>query len=263
MCVGTCALCHAENVQLDRSHILSRFGYRRLRNSIAANPNPLQISPGQAIQTSRQITEYLLCHPCEQLLANGCENYGAQVAYQQTGDCRVYDLLDYTSMVTPANITTPGPMHVAACAALNTQYLIEFAVSIFWRAAVSQHPMTDEFTLAPHVLEQLRLYLLNHGGELAGIPVVLQVIDQPRNLTSHRFDQLIMVPATNEELGYRMHGFLFNGLYFTMWEGDSVPSQISLASLNLSAPPHLAFSKAANFQFVYSLVALVNTTNWP
>lgn len=258
MHIGTCALCRTAKTELRRSHILSRFGYRRLREISGTNPNPMHITPARAVQSSTQIAEYLLCGNCEQLLGNDCEAYVAILAYQANGDCCLYDLLEHTSAVVQESITDSGERDVVQCDSLNVPLLIDFAVSIFWRTAIAQHIDTNGFYLSSDLLERLRLYLFNHTNDISDLSIALQVIDQPRNLENNRFDQIISVPATVDNGDYRMHGFLFNGLYFTMAEGQNVPPEFRLTCLQRT-PPSLSFTKAVNIQFIHRIVELVNT----
>ena len=259
MRIGNCALCQATNVTLRDSHILPKCFYRRVRDATAANQNPMHIESGKKVQTSKQITQHLLCQDCEQKLANGCEAYVArEIAYQANGDCPLYKKLGYASTVT--NVALPAPRHAVDCSSLQVQHLIDFAVSIFWRSAVASVSGTNSFTLPSQVSDLLRSYLLNHGHELGSIPITLSVLDQPRGLVANAFHRLFMVPGSHRANGYRLHGFLLCGLYFTMAEGSAIPPENFQCSLAHAKTPCLAFSVAANLKVLKNISDLARTT---
>lgn len=260
MRIGECALCRRNNVELQRSHILPRCFYRRVRDETAANPNPLHIEYGRKVQTSLQITQDLLCRDCEQMLANGCEAYVAnEVAYQSNGDCPLYRTLGYTSVVTDP--TRPNQVCAKQCDNLNVQHIVDFAVSIFWRSAVATVAGTHDFALPATVTESLRSRLLNHGNELANIPMTLTVLDQPRGLNNNPFHRMFMVPGTGNGQGYRHYGFLLCGLCFRMAEGNNIPREFFDTSLCHAIPPHLAFASATDMRIVQNIAELARTTS--
>jgi hypothetical protein len=254
---GNCALCPKSDVKLQDSHIIPKCFYRRLRNPAAANPNPLHIKPRYMLQTSKQITQYLLCKDCEQMFANGCEAYVAKhVAYQANGDCQLYKSLGYASTV--RSDAQPSQQHVFDCSSLHVQYVIDFAISIFWRSAVATGKTA--FKLPAPITELLRSYLLNHGGELDQIPVTLTVLDQPRGLTKNAFHRVFNFPGTRQNNGYRLHGFLLCGLYFTMTEGVAIPQAYYDCSLVHAKPPNLLFSVASKMSVLNNIADVARAT---
>jgi hypothetical protein len=208
-------------------------------------------------QTREQIVERLLCGNCEQLLGNGCENYVARIAFQANGDCEIYHLLGYTSPV--LDVTQRRAAAVVVCDSLETDLLVDFAISVFWRCSISTHQWTEDFALAPEVNEILRRFLLKQEASLGDIPVTLNVIDQPRGLVANRFDQIICVPGSQNLGTYQAHGFLFNGLYFSICVGAGIPPDQFDISLHHAPVKRLAFSVAANLAVLQSMSRLANT----
>src|SRR2546428_12506068 len=69
--IGQCKLC-SETRELRDSHLLPRSLYKTLRAADAPNPNPIFLTSTRAGQTSKQLTDYVLCGRCEGLFnANG------------------------------------------------------------------------------------------------------------------------------------------------------------------------------------------------
>src|SRR5690349_15825724 len=80
--LGICALCRATDVELHESHIIPSWAYKRARASTSSFPDPVRISNGRALQTSRQFKERMLCGPCEQALGVQ-DNYAATLTYSE------------------------------------------------------------------------------------------------------------------------------------------------------------------------------------
>jgi hypothetical protein len=55
--IGTCRLCQTPNSDLQASHIVPRWAYKRARGN-GKNPNPVVISRTRAVQISDQMTEF-------------------------------------------------------------------------------------------------------------------------------------------------------------------------------------------------------------
>src|SRR6266545_1022909 len=78
MPIGVCRLC-LQTGQLQNSHLLPKALSKLLttlaKASAASNANPIAITPAVALQTSRQVCDYLLCAACEDLLSKGGEKW--------------------------------------------------------------------------------------------------------------------------------------------------------------------------------------------
>jgi hypothetical protein len=81
--IGDCRLCLAKGVELQVSHIVPKWTYRRAFDKTRANgsPNPIMMTNEVVIQTSEQRAEPMLCVACEQQLGRD-ESYIADLAYQ-------------------------------------------------------------------------------------------------------------------------------------------------------------------------------------
>jgi hypothetical protein len=141
--------------------------------------------------------------------------------------------------------------------------MIYFAVSVFWRSAVSTTKDTDAFVLDAASQEKLRRYLMGNAAELSDIPIILKVIDQPRGAQKFRFDGVLSVPGSGNVGTYRIHSFLFGGLLFYMFEGSNIPSAGMALSLNHGNPPHIAFAAPATLKMVEKMIALVRSVPGP
>ncbi len=76
-----CALCQL-NKPLRRSHIVPEFMYKPMYDFIHRFQG-LSLNVSERPQTHQKgLREELLCHDCEQLLANKYENYAATAFYE-------------------------------------------------------------------------------------------------------------------------------------------------------------------------------------
>lgn len=80
---GPCKLCRKIAV-IQRSHIISRWGYRRIVNTPTGAHNPVRVENDVAILSGEQDTEYMLCLDCEALIARR-EEYVSSITVNAAG----------------------------------------------------------------------------------------------------------------------------------------------------------------------------------
>src|SRR5258708_6712222 len=133
--IAKCALCLIEGKELRDSHYVPAGVYRVLRDESATdgNPNPILLGEKTAIQTSKQITDYLLCHECEDRLNRNGENYFLKICWRRNG-FKLHAVLD----AAPPSLVA-GQIKVYAAAnfpEIDAGAISYFAASMFWRASV-------------------------------------------------------------------------------------------------------------------------------
>ena len=109
-----CQLCLNRVAKLENSHFLSKGIYKRLRDDQEKNPNPYQITPKGAIQTSKQMTARLLCRACEQRFCKFGEAWVLRHCLQKTAASRwhlsyLQDRLMYRHLITQRSFITHLP----------------------------------------------------------------------------------------------------------------------------------------------------------
>jgi hypothetical protein len=201
---GTCMLCRTVNVDLIDSHIVSRWIYRRiLEYAPAAGPQGIAVADGRAGYSGKQLSTYLLCRTCEDLLGDW-ESYAASISLQD--DSMTFPILSSAAILMARSDAAVGQL----AGNVNLHKLTRFAVSVFWRADVAQ---SDPVVDLNSSREPIRRYLL--GGPLPSeIDLVLTVL-RPRP-GFPRIDRVVIYPATNSEDGDR-HEFVACGMYFTLF----------------------------------------------
>jgi hypothetical protein len=131
--VGTCALCLQPNSDLQKSHLFPAAAYKRLRDPLSPNPNPLWSTQKFAIQTSSQTQDYLLCWRCEQMLSANGEDWVMQNCWHRGGSFPLQEVLKSAS---PYQASSWSRLyHASKIPSIQIDRLAYFGASIFWRAS--------------------------------------------------------------------------------------------------------------------------------
>jgi hypothetical protein len=197
-------LCQTANVDLIDSHIVSRWIYRRiLEYAPAPGSRGIAVANGRAGYSGKQMSTYLLCGTCENLLGDW-ESYAAAISLQE--DSTTFPILSSATQL----MATSDAAVAQLTGDVDVDKLTRFAVSVFWRADVAQcEPVVD----LHFAREPIRGYLL--GAPLPSeIDLVLTVLRPMPGFP--RIDRIVIYPATNSEDGGR-HEFVACGMYFTLF----------------------------------------------
>lgn len=218
MPVGTCRLCQSKDVELRNSHILPRWAYKRIRsNAYTGNPNPVRVTAEKAFQTSKQITEYMLCHSCEQRIGN-TENYVASLAYTTEGN-----LGKLIQRILPQdfnqNSSVPSSVSLKQ---LSTDKIIFFASSIVWKACVMKYKGIHKPSLGKKYEAAIREYLNGKKSLPKNVRIIMSMLD-PKKCVLNDFHNLVTFPLTQKKDGYHRHLFFICGIYFELCIGNLMP----------------------------------------
>ena len=153
--------------------------YKYLKDKSESNPFPVAVTPEKTIQTSKQISDYLLCKECEDRFNKGGEKWVVENCWRSETDFPLQAALLKT---TP--LFTNGPDFTAysgSAPGVEVDRLAYFAASVIWRASVHQWKQyghaPPRLALGPYQ-ELLRQYLL------ASVDTSNPAIDRHR-ITSH------------------------------------------------------------------------------
>lgn len=202
-----CALCKATVDKLELSHIMPAWLYKQARENSGAlkNPNPIHVSVEGATPVFKQMKERLLCKSCEDIFNRGGESYVSRIAYKETGECPLLDLLDKRP--------TRAPMTEVGIGSADVSKLTHFGAGILWRASVTTQ--IPGCRLPPRPRERLRRYILGETEFPQEFALVLTVLDQPRSTGEQRYDRLFTLPTSNP-CATILH-FAAAGLYFLLF----------------------------------------------
>jgi hypothetical protein len=185
---------------------MPKWAYKRSRDESAQNKNPMLYRNGTAIQTSEQIAEQMLCDTCEQRLGR-LDNWASRVLYQ----------VDHSAPILARAIRDPaGWLDLSSD---DAETLVQFCMSIFWRAHTSKHLGTslgrygdavrnylhDDVPLPHEVVLITSFYECSPGG-------------------GSQLDALVTLPTSQRNTGFHQHRFILFGLDATLVVGQQVSS---------------------------------------
>jgi hypothetical protein len=214
MPTGICKLCQ-NNAELKDSHFLPKAIYGHIRES--SGETHMSASPDKFIQTSRQVKQYLLCADCEGRLNKEGENWVLKNYAKAPND---FPILKNLSKVVPIKQSRDDKYYQCS-GDVDANRIGYFAVSVFWRAAVSdwQSPLGKIIKLdfGPY-LEKFRLYLLGSAGfpKEAALSALVTPSYSPPDFTLYPS----WLPRSN--LPFHRYGFYIPGLLFTLGIGKKI-----------------------------------------
>lgn len=193
------------------SHIIPRFCFRQMLKRRGAG----NIVKSDGFPSQKQYSEYMLCQECEERMQVG-ENYFRSICYDLNGDCPLYSMASYKSPVNSLSYT--GSPYRKNIKSLDKDKLKYFAISVFWRTAVSKKMKDYELESARR--EACRRYLMGIDIFPENISVRFVVIDQPRNAQDVDFIDLYAFPWRSSK--YK-DVFIACGFLFRMYH-ETIPS---------------------------------------
>jgi hypothetical protein len=220
--IGKCALCHGEGLELQNSHFMPAGVYRVVRNEAEENPNPILFHSEAAAQTSKQITDFLLCRACEKRLSEKGENYFLKCCWRRDG-FRLHAILD---AATPSVVFDRLKIYAAAkFLEINVAALTYFAASMFWRDSVHHwktgNHMSERIELGPYE-EALRQYLVGDADFPQDCVLWVSV---PDHVTP--FSGVSLTPYGGRQIrGFRCYKLVVLGVGFLLFVGRNLPKEI-------------------------------------
>jgi hypothetical protein len=213
---GTCRLCR-RTAPLCDSHLVPAALYRLLRSTTVTPREPLLITSGVTMTTSRQMSAYLLCIDCEDRFRTRGENWVLRHCYRGKGRFRLRELVVES---TPLDTGVVGTFYSAKSnPKIDARMLTYFAASVFWRAAVHRWKYLNvpaSITLGVYE-EQFRMYLLDEAQfpKAAAMWVWVSSYKEPSRALS--------TPHSARQLNCHLHSFDIPGMRFTLVVGQAIP----------------------------------------
>ncbi|HWY53931.1 MAG TPA: hypothetical protein VNZ03_05680 [Terriglobales bacterium] len=194
--------------------------YKKTRNPASRNPNPTVITGKGTVQTSRQITDYVLCKECELRFSQKGEDY----VMTQVATTREFPLLDTLRSVPPTKTAAGFDWYdEATVPGVDRDRLVYFSLSVFWRAAahrwerLSVDPISIDLGLYE---EELRKYLHDE----TSLPT--NVVSQLVVCTDKLSQDLFYPPSRGRKKEDTTYTFQACGLNFFMTVGNRIPGTI-------------------------------------
>ena len=224
--IGQCKLC-LKTKELRDSHLLPRSLYKTLLALDAPNPNPIFLTSSRAGQTSKQLTDYVLCDDCEGLFnANGESWIMAQIARPGTFPLQEA-IREAPRLYADANFA------VHSCASvprIDLSKIMYFALSIFWRASVHRWRIQDrevKIDLGPYT-EPIRKFLKGLGSFPQNTFLIVTVTPDSEP------DFVLIPPVRLLPRDFHLFVFYIPGVQFLLCTGRRVPDHFKGACIHHS-----------------------------
>lgn len=215
--VGACALCCFEK-ELQDSHLVPDFVYRRLQKTVNGHDHPITIKDGNAFQSSRQLKYHLLCFDCEQIFSKYETYFGRITAHN------LQILKTNISVYADPNIS-----HGVLSEDIDTNQIVKFGASIIWRFSVlSQGVKLGKYE------EAFRKYLIGEADFPSNAAIHIALVDD--SITNIRPTSIASVPKSTRTQGQWIHHFMFCGIAFRLNVGGQLNPILKIICLNASNP---------------------------
>lgn len=238
---GQCRLCLQENVDLQNSHILPKFVYKRLRPKNSKNQNPIVIRNDIASQSSWQAKTYLLCRDCETLLKKMGEDYVAENAYLTRDNFPLRQLLE----VRAPHLIKGSPPNLDkvftgdALNGIDIEKLIYFGASVLWRFSTGSTLSSVGARLTPLEENQLREYLLQSTLLPKNIAVHLVIARRPLDPSGLDYGAIALSPtgaasSSGKDIRFAVCGLIYHFFFLNeeskMHEATSLTNRVIMLS---------------------------------
>ncbi len=227
-----CKLCLRPG-NLQKSHLLPRALYRTSAGPGAGYRGVVLTTEKVALQTSRQVRDFVLCPECEQRMNKNGESYVMRLV----DDGKGFPLLDRLKLAMPLLETQTLSVFSAKAVGIDTTKLGYFALSVLWKSSVHRWKIpggTTSVSLGVYE-EPVRKYLAGKTDFPSDVALlVIACNDFGSRGSSH-------LPAIMWSKGSRkMYSLLTRGIYFRVHVGSGItPAMRELCSVNSARKPIL------------------------
>jgi hypothetical protein len=242
---GKCRLCLKEG-DLQESHLLPAAIYKMCRQESGEITDPVGIRNDpktkrfRVYQSSRQITGYVLCSDCEQILNVNGEDW----VLPRLSTLQGFPLHDKLTTVKPEIVDGDVAAYASAKVPdIRTDSVTHFAMGIFWKAGVHNWQTghgTLRLELGPYQ-DEMRSFLL---GERFPLHAFLMINVVPPSLPTIS----AYMPYTSKADGFTFHAFYVPGIEFMLTLGKRTPDFLrTMCIASNPARPILVGSFPAQF----------------
>jgi hypothetical protein len=193
--------------------------YAMSREHGAQISNPIMVTRGITVPTSRQIWAYLLCRDCEHRFNVGGEAYVLTLVNDGTR----FPLLERLNVALPLQETSTMAMYSGPAVGIDVQQLAYFALSVFWRASAHRwrgpHGLVVWNSLGAYE-EPIRRFLLGEAG--FPVDVVMAVV----TCTDYTSQGSFYTPCVVRGHVVTGFGMLARGIHFRLFVGPDIPQQM-------------------------------------
>jgi hypothetical protein len=212
--VEPCKLCGVVT-ELQDSHIMPRWTYRRVVRSTPNDPNHVTIRRGEATLGEPQFSERLLCIPCEQRIGKW-DRHVAEISLQPNGKFPIRDGAQVIPELSDGDLTTVD------VSAYDPARLGRFGASVIYRAAVST--LFSDVRLGERYQPVIADYLLRDDAPFPACASLYLELFRTRELP---VDKVVAAPSSERKNGHYLHSFTAFGMAFKLSIGGGLPELYS------------------------------------
>jgi hypothetical protein len=239
--VGKCALCQ-QSRELRDSHFIPKGVYKRIRESqpVGMTGDPVVMTGGNSFKTSKQMVKSLLCDACELRLSTFGESVFLNYCLQANHSFPLLERLRLTCMERPESAGTVS-YDSSFIAKPFPQEIAYFALSIFWRAAITDwgyRSTKTRLSVPPTFIEAVREFLLGIQSYPDSFVLQVQLLPKSNLPEDTRFQFFLpwkLKDTSTLASDISWYAFEILGMHFSLFVGPS-----SIAQLG-----HFCFSRAA------------------
>jgi len=217
---GTCKLCLMPGADLRDSHFTPKSLYGLFRDG---TNDPVRFVEKSLFPSSKQVTDYVFCGDCEQLLNREGENWFCPLLPTVGGPFPLRERLMKAPMLYRDENMAIFP--AAGNPEVDTAKLMHFALGMFLKAAVHswKKDSTEPYMkMEPEDVEAIRLYLLGNG-DLPKRMVICITVDSLATPL-----QMSVQPYRMEDTqGLKRYVFYLPGVFFQLFIGDGAAEKNS------------------------------------
>jgi len=226
---GTCRLCRQRR-QLVRSHLFGAALYRMCRDPQSANPNPVMVTRGCTVATSRQIWCHLLCRECEHRFNASGEDWMMRQV-QRAGHFQLLERLRVAVPMVSHPLGGIPAIYNGTAIGVDTEALPYFAFSVFWRASTHGWRLPDGTIMRQSIgtlEEPVRRYLLGECAAPDQCALVVMVCTDAASQGTFYGPAWI---RGDEHTGLSLQ---VRGVFFRLFMGPNLPSVMMRCSYTTS-----------------------------
>jgi hypothetical protein len=237
MIIGKCALCLLERPLIE-SHYLPAALYRLVRNRDPEGKIVQTEGSSSALSTFEFKTP-LLCSECEKRFSENGEKYTLKNCYRKEGQFGLQTA--FLKMGQPVHFPQSVTLYkTAGSALLQTDKLVYFAVSVFWRSSVfrwrtPQGLFVNRSELGPYE-DRFRRYLLGQTTFPEIAVLLVNVSSRPKPMMN-----MFTLPVGKRIDKHHMFVFAIPGIDFTLFVGPRIPAPCFLSCAHHSPEQYVGY----------------------
>jgi hypothetical protein len=231
--INKCPLCTLDK-EIVNSHLVPHAMWKRCK---APDSEPILLTSKSMVQTSKEVTTYLLCSDCEGLLNNGGEQWLLPKLAFVDGRFPLLDILRSSpplfqdpDLTIYAGTTNPK---------IEVDKLVHFALGVFWKASVDDWDIEhgeNLIELGKHT-EEIRAFLKEGAPFPQDIVLHLTVSPPPTTLLAF-YLPFEAEPVTGLRDNFKLFYFYVCGVLFNLAVGSDITHELKGICLQ-SSPQHL------------------------